>query len=81
MTLPRCCGHTRCCASAVTWSPARHPNALLRFVRQKGIDLLVMGVYTRGSMYNVAVGSTTEKILDVMPCDVLVEARQLRGAP
>jgi len=48
-------------------------EALLRFVRQKGIDLLVMGVYARGWMYNVAVGSTTEKILDVLPCDVLVE--------
>jgi universal stress protein E len=47
-------------------------EALLRFVGQKGIDLLVMGAYARGWIYNVAVGSTTERVLDVLPCDVLV---------
>jgi universal stress protein E len=47
-------------------------EALLRFVRQNNIDLLVMGAYARGWVYNVMVGSTTERILDLLPCDVLV---------
>jgi universal stress protein E len=47
-------------------------EALLRFVGQKGIDVLVMGAYAHGWIYNVTVGSTTERILDVLPCDVLV---------
>lgn len=47
-------------------------DALLRFISHNGIDMLVMGSYARGWMYNVAVGSTTERILDVLPCDVLV---------
>ncbi len=50
-------------------SPA---DALLGFVRQNAIDLLVMGAYSRGWVYNVFVGSTTERILDLLPCDVLV---------
>ena len=31
-----------------------------------------MGAYSRGWVYNVMVGSTTERILDLLPCDVLV---------
>jgi universal stress protein E len=48
------------------------PDTLLGFVRQYGIDMLVMGAYARGWVYNVAVGSTTERLLDFLPCDVLV---------
>lgn len=47
-------------------------NALAGFVRQNDIDVLVMGAYSRGWVYNVFVGSTTERILDLLPCDVLV---------
>jgi universal stress protein E len=47
-------------------------DALLTFVSQYDIDLLVMGAYARGWVYNVVVGSTTERLLDVLPCDVLV---------
>jgi universal stress protein E len=50
----------------------RPADALLGFVRDSTIDLLVMGAYARGWMYNVMVGSTTERILDLLPCDVLV---------
>jgi universal stress protein E len=45
---------------------------LIGFVLRHGIDLLVMGAYARGWVYNVMVGSTTERILDLLPCDVLV---------
>jgi universal stress protein E len=47
-------------------------DELVSFVRRHGIDLLVMGAYARGWVYNVMVGSTTERILDLLPCDVLV---------
>jgi len=47
-------------------------DALVVFVRRNNIDLLVMGAYARGWMYNVLVGSTTERVLDLLPCDVLV---------
>jgi universal stress protein E len=50
----------------------RPGEALVRFARESKIDLLVMGTFTRGWMYNVLVGSTTERILDLLPCDVLV---------
>jgi universal stress protein E len=53
----------------LTGSPS---ESLLRFVGKNGIDLLVMGAYARGWIYNVAVCSTTERIVDVLPCDVLV---------
>jgi universal stress protein E len=47
-------------------------DVLMRFVRQCNVDLLVMGAYSRGWVYNVMVGSTTERVLDLLPCDVLV---------
>lgn len=47
-------------------------EALVKFVREHQIDLLVMGTYSRGWMYNVFVGSTTERLLEYLPCDVLV---------
>lgn len=53
----------------VAGAPAQ---ALVEFVRRNRIDLLVMGAFSRGWMYNVFVGSTTERILDLLPCDVLV---------
>jgi universal stress protein E len=50
----------------------RPSEALVDYVRQSSIDVLVMGAYARGLIYNVLVGSTTERILDLLPCDVLV---------
>jgi universal stress protein E len=50
----------------------RPAEELVEFVRRCAIDLLVMGAFARGWMYNVLVGSTTERILDLLPCDVLV---------
>ena len=50
----------------------RTSEALVDCVREWGIDLLVMGAIARGWMYNAVVGSTTERVLDLLPCDVLV---------
>lgn len=61
--IPKSCRHL------VQGAPS---DALVGFVRRNHIDLLVMGAYARGWMYNVLVGSTTERVLDLLPCDVLV---------
>ena len=50
----------------------RPGEALVEYVRRSSTDLLIMGAYARGLIYNVLVGSTTERILDLLPCDVLV---------
>jgi universal stress protein E len=50
----------------------RPAEALVEYVRRSSTDLLIMGAYARGLVYNVLVGSTTERILDLLPCDVLV---------
>lgn len=47
-------------------------EVLVPWVREREIDLLVVGTYSRGWVYNVVVGSTTERILEYLPCDVLV---------
>jgi universal stress protein E len=47
-------------------------DALVAFARSQAIDLMVMGSVSRGWVYNVLVGSTTERLLDFLPCDVLV---------
>jgi universal stress protein E len=47
-------------------------DVLVEFAREWHIDLLVLGAFARGWMYNVLVGSTTERVLDLLPCDVLV---------
>jgi len=47
-------------------------EVLPEFVRTEGMDLMVMGAFSRGWMYNVFVGSTTERLMDFLPCDILV---------
>jgi universal stress protein E len=61
--MPRVHGHV------LTGPPA---DVLVDFARDNAIDLLVMGALVRGWMYNLMVGSTTERVLDLLPCDVLV---------
>lgn len=42
------------------------------FVQQQKIDLLVMGAISRSRLENALVGHTAERLLDEVPCDVLV---------
>jgi universal stress protein E len=65
---------------------AQHPNfaahtdlidgvaaeALPEYVITNDIDVMVMGVVTRGALQALLVGRTAEKVLDRIPCDVLV---------
>ncbi|MBS0614844.1 MAG: universal stress protein [Proteobacteria bacterium] len=46
-------------------------EALPAFAVQHHIDVLVMGVIARGSLFEHVVGSTAERVLDRLECDVL----------
>src|SRR5450759_550595 len=47
------------------------PNVLVEFVRNHGVDLVVVGTSSRGGLGKVLLGSTAEEIIRVAPCPVL----------
>ena len=56
------------------------PNILLRdYVRDKDVDLIVLGTHDRSPLFEIFLGSTAKVIMDDVPCDALV-IRQPRGA-
>jgi universal stress protein E len=42
------------------------------YVSERAIDVLVMGAIARGALQRLLVGSTAERLLDRLPCDILV---------
>jgi universal stress protein E len=52
--------------------PGRTREILPTFARAKGADLVVMGALARWGIKRMVIGSTTERVLDHLPCDVLV---------
>lgn len=46
-------------------------DVLMEFVRNHGVDLLVVGTSSRGGLGKVFLGSTAEEIIRVAPCPVL----------
>ncbi len=49
------------------------PNFLLRdYVRDKEVDLIVLGTHGRSSFFEIFVGSVAKTILNDVPCDALV---------
>lgn len=47
-------------------------STLTRYVREHGIDLVVMGSHGRSGLMNLLLGSTAAKLLDWLPCDTLL---------
>lgn len=47
-------------------------TALPEYVCEKEVDVMVMGAIARGKLQRLLVGSTAERLLDRLPCDVLV---------
>lgn len=47
-------------------------SALLRAVRQVGADIVVMGAVSRAGLKRFFIGSTAERVLDELRCDVLI---------
>ena len=55
------------------------PDRLLRdYVRDKGVDLVVLGTHGRSALFEVLLGSVAKRIMDSLPCDALV-AREPRA--
>jgi universal stress protein E len=52
--------------------PGRAHEVLPAFARQHGASLVVMGALARSKLKQRIVGSTAARVLDHMPCDVLV---------
>jgi nucleotide-binding universal stress UspA family protein len=56
------------------------PNFLLRdYVRDKEVDLLVLGTHGRSALFEMFLGSAAKAIMDDVPCDALV-IREPRAA-
>lgn len=53
--------------------------SLSRYVREHGVDLVVMGTHGRSGLMNVLLGSAASELLQWIPCDTLV-VREPRAA-
>jgi len=42
------------------------------FVQQQGFDLLVVGFMGHSALYNRLIGSTTDRLVELAPCSVMV---------
>lgn len=52
--------------------PGRAEEILPAFARSKGINLVVMGALARSGLKRRIIGSTAERVLDHLPCDVMI---------
>ena len=52
--------------------PGRTQEILPSFVRSNGADIVIMGAVARTGLKRRIVGSTAEKVLDHLPCDILL---------
>jgi universal stress protein E len=57
---------------AVHQLPGSTQEILPMFARAQGADLVVMGALARSALKRRVVGSTAEKVLDHLPCDILI---------
>ena len=52
---------------------AGHPvSSIVEFVQRGGYDLLVVGYMGHSALYNRIIGSTTDRLVELAPCKVLV---------
>ena len=47
-------------------------TSLTRYVREQGVDLVVMGTHGRSGLMNILLGSAAARLLDWLPCDTLI---------
>ena len=55
--------------------PGRARDILPWFAREHNVDLIVMGALARGGLRKRIIGSTAERVLDDLPCDILIVKR------
>lgn len=46
--------------------------SIVEFIEREGCDLLVIGFMGHSALYNRMIGSTTERLVELAPCPVLV---------
>jgi nucleotide-binding universal stress UspA family protein len=46
--------------------------AIVEFIEREGCDLLVVGFMGHSALYNRLIGSTTDRLVELAPCQVLV---------
>jgi nucleotide-binding universal stress UspA family protein len=52
---------------------AGHPvPSIVEFIEGGGYDLLVIGYMGHSALYNRVIGSTTDRLVELAPCEVLV---------
>ena len=50
-----------------------HPvSSIVEFVEQEGFGLLVIGYMGHSALYNRIIGSTTDRLVEYAPCNVMV---------
>jgi nucleotide-binding universal stress UspA family protein len=47
-------------------------SSIVEYVRNQGADLLVIGYMGHSALYNRIIGSTTDRLVELAPCAVLV---------
>lgn len=52
--------------------PGRTRELLPSFVRSKNVQLVVMGALARWGLKRMIIGSTAERVMDHLPCDILI---------
>ncbi len=57
---------------AVHQLPGRTEELLPMFARTEGANLVIMGAVSRSGFRRVAIGSTAERVLDHLHCDILI---------
>ena len=53
---------------------------IVRYAREQGVDLIVVGTHGRGPIRRAFLGSVAERVLREAPCPVLVVRRKAAGA-
>jgi nucleotide-binding universal stress UspA family protein len=46
--------------------------SIVEFIERHGFDLLVIGYMGHSALYNRLIGSTTDRLVEIAPCQVLV---------
>jgi nucleotide-binding universal stress UspA family protein len=52
--------------------PGHAVSTIVEFCRERSFDLLVVGFMGHSMLYNRIIGSTTDRLVDLAPCNVLV---------
>ena len=47
-------------------------STIAEFCRERSFDVLVVGFMGHSMLYNRIIGSTTDRLVDLAPCSVLV---------